>query len=1026
MDVCFGRSHRTVLILSLLVATTLTAFPSPGYSQGTVDTTDGLTLSLSPTGAVSSLQLNGSQYASPGLSGFAFREATTTPVNAAPNGSFESGSATPTSWSWGTTTTGTWTWDTTTAAEGTRSMKIDIPGTIAQKSPNLISTSFSISPNTPYTFSCQMRSSGVGGSYSLSLYLVEQDSSGTVLVQRSLDASKGTSDWLLKSLSFTTSPTAAKAYLYANVYSGYGTIWVDNISLSDVFGGAKPLAFGGTVTSDASGFTQAATINGLSLVARFTSVGTAVKVDATLQGTTGADRAVELSFRLPLNAVGWSWENTLVSATPINAGTRYYNLDYAFKGGQQTHSVYPFATVRNATAAFSLAVPMGPQMERFNYDTVEGFRVTWDLGLSPATTKNPSQATVSFWLYTQAPRWGFRATAQKYYALNPASFTSPVTALGAWVIGDSVTSVPNPQDFAWAYQEAVSQTSLPFDNTHNILALRYVDPSGWFRDFSPTTTQPSYDVLISTLNTDATSSTLYTTDSIPQKTMAQAVINSSPYNADGLYQVNAVPYFWYGKRYQIYPTDLDPDIPAPSLFSLLKQYSVDAQIAMWKGYGLTVNGIFLDDLSYVYTGLENYRRSLWAYSDLPLSFSYASRRPMLFTGFSLGEGIGALRSYLDGQQLVLMGSCLPGMLTWYAHDLDLMGGEVSGAEPIDTAYLRRTLGYGKGWSNLRVGSTDPTATEVLAYFRQGLLLGYFPGFNSLYWGKSTLYERDRVLFQQYMPLIRQIVTAGWQPINYTTSSDPAILVERFDDEKSDTFFLTAQNTSTTAKTIQLTLDGAGLGISSTATVSINELVTGVLVTPTRDGSGNLLLARTLSAGETQLYKVTITSTTSTTSSNNVAPNWSFETGTTLPSNWTLGTSSMGTWTWDSSTAEDGQHSAKLVVSGTTGVQSPTLVSGKFSLNPNISYIFSAWMKSSGVGGLYPPYLYVVELDANGAVLKTSTGASVQHGLKGPAATSGWTQTSLTFKTDPRCAKAYIYANIYNGYGTVWVDAIKLY
>jgi hypothetical protein len=70
-------------------------------------------------------------------------------------------------------------------------------------------------------------------------------------------------------------------------------------------------------------------------------------------------------------------------------------------------------------------------------------------------------------------------------------------------------------------------------------------------------------------------------------------------------------------------------------------------------------------------------------------------------------------------------------------------------------------------------------------------------------------------------------------------------------------------------------------------------------------------------------------------------------------------------------------------------------------------------------------VYVVELDASGAILRTATGGSIQHGLKGDFGTTAWTQKSLTFTTDARCAQAFIYANIYQGYGTAWVDAIQL-
>ncbi len=62
----------------------------------------------------------------------------------------------------------------------------------------------------------------------------------------------------------------------------------------------------------------------------------------------------------------------------------------------------------------------------------------------------------------------------------------------------------------------------------------------------------------------------------------------------------------------------------------------------------------------------------------------------------------ALRSYLHGKGMILMGSSSAGAFSWFAHLLDTVGGEVQGADPLDYAYLRRALSYGKPWSNLFV------------------------------------------------------------------------------------------------------------------------------------------------------------------------------------------------------------------------------------------------------------------------------------------------------------------------------------
>ena len=811
---------------------------------------------MGAAGSVTSLQLSGVEHAAGGIkSGLMYRELPATVPSVAPNGSFETGSTSPTSWSWTNNSAGSWTLDTSTKTAGTRSMKLSIPGTTAKRSPSLKSSTFAVVPNATYTVTCQMKTSGVSGV--MTLFAVEQRSDGTS-VQPHVSSPSGTSGWGLKTFRFTTGANAVNAYIKIEIYSGYGTAWLDDVQMTDVFGGRVPVAFGGTVTSDSGGLTQTSSVSGLNLSARFTSVGTAIRVDATLTDTTGQDRPVEVSFRLPLDVVGWSWENSFVNSSVIQDGVRYENTDYALIGSQG-RSLYPFATVGNGVAAFSLAVPMVPQMQRFSYDTANGLRSVWDLGLSAAATKTKSKASWTFWIYTQSPKWKFRAAAEKYYGLEAASFTSAFKLQGAWALG-SLTSISNPLDFGWGVIEGDGANGIAFGNQNDIWVHHYVNASGWFREFPSYTggPQPPYDVIVSALSSDATSGTETTTDYAPLEEMAQAVINSSPYDAQGKYLVQADSYFWYKNQIQVYPVLPDPNIPAPSSWSVLKKYSVDGRISLWQGAGYHLDGIFLDNLDYHFAPKENHRRSLWAYSDFPLSFSYSTRKVVEYDGFALAEFCRSLRSYLNGKGMTLMGSNYAPDLRWMAAYLDIVGGEVGGADPSDQAYVKRALSFGKNWTNLLVVySGAPTAPQVLGYFRQALALGFFPGFNSIYWSNSTAYERDRPLFKQYMPLIKKVVEAGWKPLPYATPSDPVIYVERFDDQKGDTFYLTAQNTSASTKTFQMTVDGASLQLGS-GSITLKELVGNTSLSASRSGS-NILFSDSLAPSESALYQLTVAS-----------------------------------------------------------------------------------------------------------------------------------------------------------------------
>ncbi|HWQ92943.1 MAG TPA: hypothetical protein VN673_14800, partial [Clostridia bacterium] len=57
------------------------------------------------------------------------------------------------------------------------------------------------------------------------------------------------------------------------------------------------------------------------------------------------------------------------------------------------------------------------------------------------------------------------------------------------------------------------------------------------------------------------------------------------------------------------------------------------------------------------------------------------------------------------------------------------------------------------------------------------------------------YERDRALFRKYIPLLRHVTSAGWQPVTRASCSNPKIWLERYGAPFGGAFYLTAFNDS---------------------------------------------------------------------------------------------------------------------------------------------------------------------------------------------------------------------------------------
>lgn len=147
------------------------------------------------------------------------------------NPGFESGSTQPSNWEFVTTDGNTPIWDGIYHS-GTRSIKISIPGTTVKNSGFPKSDPVKAEPQQYYTLSAWGKTENASVNHVPAVRVVELDANKNWLHQTNLMFDRGTNDWTRKSMDFKTGPNTAYLYVYANIWSGYGTFWVDDISLS--------------------------------------------------------------------------------------------------------------------------------------------------------------------------------------------------------------------------------------------------------------------------------------------------------------------------------------------------------------------------------------------------------------------------------------------------------------------------------------------------------------------------------------------------------------------------------------------------------------------------------------------------------------------------------------------------------------------------------------------------------------------------------------------------------------------------
>jgi hypothetical protein len=89
-----------------------------------------------------------------------------------------------------------------------------------------------------------------------------------------------------------------------------------------------------------------------------------------------------------------------------------------------------------------------------------------------------------------------------------------------------------------------------------------------------------------------------------------------------------------------------------------------------------------------------------------------------------------------------------------------------------------------------------------------LAYGMFPGFFSSdastghYFTRPELYNRDRPLFKKYVPLVKLVAEAGWEPITQAKSDNDRVYVERFGPR-----YFTVFNDSPERRTATISLEG---------------------------------------------------------------------------------------------------------------------------------------------------------------------------------------------------------------------------
>jgi len=526
------------------------------------------------------------------------------------------------------------------------------------------------------------------------------------------------------------------------------------------------------------------------------------------------------------------------ASRPVEAG-EYANLLSSTAGARGQYSSYPLGCVTGGqVGGLALATRLDePAVSRIVYDVdSQRLAVSFDFGLTPATTRFPSRAPFSFLIYRFDPAWGFRAATEKYVGMFPEFFLKRAMKEGIWMPFTDLATVENAEDFGFMFHEG--NNNVPHDDEVGVYSFRYTEPMSWWMKM-PKDMPREYDAAMELLPKVAGE------DEGGHGDRARSMASSAVQDEEGRYHHAFRNTSWCdGALFMLNP---DPELPTEgdirnrgllnyNMQHAEEQYGAAAQEHRAEpGPGL--DGEYLDSLEMGARSVLNYREDQFAYCDVPLTFGSKSKRPCILQMFSTWEFTRFVSDDLHRRGRLLMANAVYSGGRWLAPLLDIGGTETGWLRegkytPMSDARLNLNRWLSGQKPYLLLMNVDFHAFDydmVRSYFKRSLFYGMHPSlFNGTwwdaekekwiplrYWSDPELHNRDRDLFVKYTPIIRRVAEAGWEPMTYARSSDPEnVWVERWGNYADGNLHFTVLNNSPGMKSTMVTLDHAALGIDT--------------------------------------------------------------------------------------------------------------------------------------------------------------------------------------------------------------------
>jgi len=535
--------------------------------------------------------------------------------------------------------------------------------------------------------------------------------------------------------------------------------------------------------------------------------------DLWLTGELQSDtnRCLRVGVGCSLNVIGWTWHDDARLHRVIKTSSDPYGNAVASPCGVRgEQSLYPFGVLSSSRRVLIAETdPDEPRVfQVFAEPDKNFFGVYYDLGLSQGTKKFPGKATFRCALRSLAPDEAdpFRRALVAFYRRNPGFWQRRVPRVGLWMPFTDISTIPHAQDFGFAFfeKEGTAGKDVDYCRAHGILTLAYTEP--WLYWLPMPGTNRTESEAVRRMK-------FYAAAGNDQRSeFAAAALAGAVRKPDGSIRMDFMDVPWNsGARMEV---STDPEFPTNS------ESPINRAMSEWRHIQQTLkdkryDGVYLDSMSAMDS--VDYNPAALAVADYPCSYEAGVFQPSLATKIAGYEFIRDLGEAMRRRHLYLMGNFPCWRFPFYMKYIDIpgeettwrLGGQYQALSDSQLLY-RRIISGQKPYGFLQASNFDEFKGPLVErYFRDCLFWGFLPGFfsadgaTSPYWSKSEWYERDRPLFKSYIPIIRRLAMAGWQPLGPVRSDDEALWIEHFGTEDSGILHITLRNTQPSVLTTQL-------------------------------------------------------------------------------------------------------------------------------------------------------------------------------------------------------------------------------